>query len=191
VTSILRRVIRVAQKIYFKHLLETLENKTKTMWTIINRVTRKAKKSNHLPHVFKMNNTEVSVEKSAEAFNNYFLNITYDLQIQTDIDISLLKNAYQNDFSQMNIIPVTEGEIQSIICSMKAKDSSGYDGISTKILKICNSLISKPLSYICNKSIQTGVFSDCLKYAIVKPLFKNGGWSSILNYRPVSLLLAF
>jgi hypothetical protein len=65
-------VIREAKKIYFKHLLETSENKTKTMWTVINRVTRKAKKSNHLPHVIKRNNTEVSVEKSAEAFNNCF-----------------------------------------------------------------------------------------------------------------------
>jgi hypothetical protein len=66
----------------------------------------------------------------------------------------------------MNIIPVTEGDIRSLICSLKAKESSGYDGISTKIIMMCNSLISKPLSYICNKSSQTGVFPDHLKYAI-------------------------
>jgi hypothetical protein len=40
----------------------------------------------------------------------------------------------------MNIIPVTEGEIKSIICSQKAKDSSGYYGVSTKTLKMCKSL---------------------------------------------------
>ena len=88
-----------------------------------------------------------------------------DLQIQIDNDVSpitLLKNAYQNDFSQMNIIPVAEGEIQSTVCSLKAKGSTGYDGVSTKILKMCNTLISKPLSYICNKSTQTGAFPDCL-----------------------------
>ena len=105
-----------------------------------------------------------------------------DLSIQIDKDtllISLLKNAYQNGFSQMNIIPVTEGEIHSIICSLKAKDSSRYDGISTKILKMCNSLISNPLSYICNKSFQTGVFPDHLKCAIVKPLYKSGDRSSL------------
>jgi pterin-4a-carbinolamine dehydratase len=60
------------QKNIFKHLLEISENKIKTMWTIINKVTRKAEKSNHLPHLFKMNNKEVSIEKSAEAFNNFF-----------------------------------------------------------------------------------------------------------------------
>ena len=49
--------------------------------TIINRVTRKAKKSNHLPHTFQMDNMEVAIERSAELFNNYFLNIVDNLQI--------------------------------------------------------------------------------------------------------------
>ena len=51
-----------------------------------------------------------------------------ELQIQTDNDfshISLLKNAYQKDFSQTNIIPVTEGEMQSILCSPKQKIQVG------------------------------------------------------------------
>ena len=89
-----------------------------------------------------MNNKEVSIVKTGETFNNYFLNMADDLQVLIDNDTSqnsLLKNTYQNYFSQMNIIPVTEGEIQSIICSLKAKDSSGYDGVSMKILKMCNS----------------------------------------------------
>jgi len=71
------------------------------MWTIINRVTRKAKKSNHLPHALQMDNREVAIERSAEVFNNYFLNIIDDLQIQTGTDISpisLLKDAYQKNF---------------------------------------------------------------------------------------------
>jgi hypothetical protein len=91
----------------------------------------------------------------------------------------------------MNRMPVTAGEIQSIIRSLKAKDSCGYDGISAKILNMCNSLISMPLSYISNKSIQSGVFPDPFKYASVMPLFKKGNWSSISNYRPLSLLPEF
>jgi len=164
------------------------------MWNIINKVTRKAEKSIHLPHSLLINNKEVSIVKTAEALDNYFFNRADDLKIQIDnktSPISLLKNAYRNDFSQMNIIYLTEGEIRSITCSLKAKDSSGYDGISTKILKMYNSLISKPLSYICNKSIQTGVFHDRLKYAIVKPLYKNSDRFNISNYKPISLLPGF
>jgi hypothetical protein len=36
----LKRVIREAKKVYFKHLTKTSENKTKPMWNIINKVTR-------------------------------------------------------------------------------------------------------------------------------------------------------
>jgi hypothetical protein len=80
--STLKRVIREGKKVYFQNLIETAENKTKTMWNIINTVTRKAVKYKHLPHLFKTNNKEVSIVKSTEAFNNYFLNMAGDLQRQ-------------------------------------------------------------------------------------------------------------
>jgi hypothetical protein len=70
-------------------------------------------------------------------------------------------------------------------------NSSGYDGISTKLLKISSSFISSPLTYICNKSISLGIFPDRLKYAVVKPLFKEGDRSSISNYRPISMLSSY
>jgi hypothetical protein len=88
----------------------------------------------------------------------------------------LLKNAYKIDFLSMELIPVTKGEIISIICSLKSKNtcgydgsiicslkskkSSGYDGITSKILKMCSMAISESLSYICNVSIVTGAFPD-------------------------------
>jgi len=39
--------------------------------------------------------------------------------------------------------------------------------------------------------LSTGIFPDRLKYAVVKPIFKNGGKSDVSNYRPISLLPAF
>jgi hypothetical protein len=45
-------------------------------------------------------------------------------------------------------IPTTESEIKYIIKTLKTKNSTGYDGISSRILKNCMDVISKPLS--CN-----------------------------------------
>jgi hypothetical protein len=45
--------------------------------------------------------------------------------------------------------------------------------------------------HIYNKCLISGLFPDRLKYARIIPLFKNGDRSSILNYRPISLLTSF
>jgi len=91
----------------------------------------------------------------------------------------------------MQIVLITEGEIRSIMSSLKSKISSGFDGILTKILKLCGNKISKPPTFIFNKSITMGVFPERLKYAIVIPLRKKGDLSNMANYRPISLLPLF
>jgi hypothetical protein len=45
--------------------------------------------------------------------------------------------------------------------------------------------------YFCNKSIRSGTFPTCLKYSIVKPIFKKGDRENMGNYRPISLLTSF
>ena len=57
-----------------------------------------------------------------------------------------------------------------------------------KFLKVCKSIIIKPLAQIFNKSVLTGVYPDELKVAKVIPLFKNGEKALMSNYRPISLL---
>jgi len=112
---------------------------------------------------FTLNGIEQSPKQAAEAFNNYFLNITENLNINFAKDnnpISLLKKNYPFEFPTRQTVPITEGEIRSIISSLKSKNSSGYDGISTKILKSCGNQIRKPLAFIFNKSIKMGVFSE-------------------------------
>jgi hypothetical protein len=82
-------------------------------------------------------------------------------------------------------------EIENIIKSLKAKESYGYDGITTKILKISAPFISSPLSYIFNKSMISGIFPTRLKFATIKPVLKNGDKKNVANYRPVSILPSF
>jgi len=77
------------------------------------------------------------------------------------------------------------------INSLKIKESSGYDKVSKKILKISVPFISSPLSYICNKSMLSGTFPTRLKYAIAKPLLKKGDNENVANYRPISLPTSF
>jgi hypothetical protein len=75
--------------------------------------------------------------------------------------------------------------------SLKSKNSHGYDGISSRILKVSTPHVLLPLTYIFNKILQTGVFPDRLRFSEVKPLYKKGDKTEFSNYRPILLLPAF
>ena len=62
--------------------------------------------------------------------------------------------------------------LASPLCKLDNKKSSGYDDISVKFLKLCKSIILKPLVLIFNKSVLTGEYPDELKIAKVIPLSK-------------------
>jgi len=110
----------------------------------------------------------------ANAFNTFFTTITEKLNIQQIVKgdtISILKDSLPGNFPIIDIIPITEAEIQSIIHSQKTKKSSGYDEITSKILKACAFVISHPLRYIYNHSLYTGIFPEHLKIAVEKKNF--------------------
>jgi hypothetical protein len=71
------------------------------------------------------------------------------------------------------------------------KGLHGYDKIPPKTLKFSFPFITFPLGYISNKILSTGIFPDRLKYAEIKPLFKDGNENDPFNYRPISLLTTF
>ena len=64
----------------------------------------------------------------------------------------------------------------------------GPNSILTKILKMSQQIIAKPLAYIIKLSFSTGVFPDLLKIANIIPVFKIGDSQDYNNYHPISLI---
>jgi len=133
------------------------------------------------PTITTINNNQ----NSPEAFNKYFLSITENIlqdvrctnkqgsNINKNPNYYLL-NLFHKPLPSIKFKNTSPKETEKIINSLKIKESSGYDEVSTKILKISAPFISSPLSYICNKSMSSGTFPTRLKYATVKPLLKKG-----------------
>ena len=57
---------------------------------------------------------------------------------------------------------------------ISARNSSGPDGITTKLLKVVKPDLISPLTNIVNQTLSTGIFPDRLKIAKVIPIYKKG-----------------
>ena len=75
--------------------------------------------------------------------------------------------------------------------SLKTNKSSDTNEINFNVIKHCFGELCGPLKYLFDSSLQSGVFPDLMKIAIVSPVFKTGDTADISNYRPISVLPCF
>ena len=140
---------------------------------------------------FIVNNKSTTDHKEiADQFNLFFSNIGSTLSDSFEINDNTLDfTDYLNNTAEhrFNFNRITESETLSIINKLRSKNSSGKDEISNNLLKLIKDKISKPLTIIRNQSLKTGMFSEALKIAKVKPLYKKGDNFCLNNYRPISL----
>lgn len=77
--------------------------------------------------------------------------------------------------------PVTETKLIGHLIALKKEKSAGWDGITADDLINIRDFIIGPLLYICNLILETNIFPDVLKLAIV-PIFETANISDINNY---------
>ena len=76
----------------------------------------------------------------------------------------------------------------SVIKELKNNKSTGPSSIPSKFLKLFQTALSKPISFIANLSFSSGTFLNNLKIANVIPIFKKDNHTICNNYHPISLL---
>jgi hypothetical protein len=135
-------------------------NKKKAIWDI---VKLESNKTGNTVKVKTLNVEGTSVNNHqdiANEFDKYFLSIAKNINIDQNYSIShkldnntpghYLLQSFKTPFPNINLKSVSSKEVESVIKSLKTKNSSGYDEIPTELLKINSSFISSPLTYICN-----------------------------------------
>ena len=93
-----------------------------------------------------------------------------------------------NSFSFENF---TEEEVKKEIHKLKSRRKASLESFNPAMLSKIASQIGKPLTYLYNLSINTGVYPASLKLARVIPIYKKESKSNVSNYRPLSLLSIF
>lgn len=82
----------------------------------------------------------------------------------------------------------TDYEIEDIIKEFSINKANDIYGISTKIVKLGGTVISKVIALLFNESLNQGIFPNVLKLGKVIPIRKGDSLFEVSNYRPISLL---
>ena len=186
--------LKRAMKInYYKTTIEANKHCIKSTWKTINQAIGKPNSKTSISQYFTINNNNISDRSEiAKEFNNYFSNIGR----QTSQKVPISNKRYTSyltrpSLNSMYLEPIQETDIINIVNKLKPKTSSGQDEISTKLTKLVINNIISPLTYLINKSLESGIVPQKLKIAKVIPIFKASENNLLKNYRPISLLPAF
>ena len=150
-------------------------------------------------------------KRNAELFNEYFVNITQNLDIPkfaiqmlpADVicidPIDEIIYNYSKHPSILKILETVETsekfyfnrvnntQIERGILELNTKKSAGHDNIPSKVIKDSLTVITPPLTNLFNNSVAENLFPTDLKYANVAPLHKKDDNTRKENYRPISI----
>ena len=152
--------------------LSDLETSAKAYWSIL-KTLYNGKKISLIPPILINKNLISYFKEKANHFNTFFA--SHCTQVSNDNALSNAANSVSN-FS-LSSIQFEYQDILKITHSLNYNKAHGYDDISTRLLKICDSSIVKPLSIIFKNCLQNGTF----------PVHKKGHKQLLQNYHPVLL----
>ena len=90
--------------------------------------------------------------------------------------------------TSLSSIVINGDNVLKLIRSLDVNKSHGFDNISVRMLKLCDTSIIKPLVIIFQNALNDVCFPLMWKKANVTPIHKKGDKTDICNYRLVSVL---
>ena len=185
-----RNNIKLAKQTYYNTKINNSSNKSRETWKIVNKILDRNKNGAKGGITLKVNDRIINdITELATVFAHHFSDTAPKIiEEHFGSNLSLPCTLNENHVNSIYFNPITVEEVHNFIVQLKNKNSTGYDGLTTKIVKNIENNILEPFVYLLNKSIEAGIFPNCLKLATVIPLLKKGDPTDLDNYRQISLL---
>ena len=136
-----------------------------------------------IPPIINNNTFFINSREKAELFNDFFTK-----QCSLNINDSTLPIFESLTNKRIDNVRINDNEILSLIRNLNPNKATGSDGITGKMLLICDESAVLPLKIIFQNILDTSVYPDSWKLANLTPVFKKGDKQLVENYRPISLL---
>ena len=169
--SNVKNMLRASKKHYFTKFFTENSKNIKKLWEGINEIISNKPKTHNTIKCLETKDDNGNIititdpNEIPQIASNYYTNIADKILKKQKYPgnkhfASYLKNPNQNTFTPN---PTTPIEIESIIQEFDSSKSVGPNSLPPKLLKHIAPIVSKPISDICNKSFQQGIFPKNLK----------------------------
>ena len=178
-------LISVKKEEYYDNLSKKLNGpntSAKTYWSIL-KSFYKGIKVPLIPPLLVNNKIVSDFTEKANIFNDFIA--SQCTPINNSSKLPSRKSFKTNN--RLLTLNINKDDILKIIRNLNVNKAHGHDEVSIRMLKICDSVITEPLSIIFKNCIYCGVFPDTWKMSHIIPAHKKNDKRSVNNYRPVSL----
>ena len=166
------------------------------MWSLINSLTGKNKKSTSITEITVDNNNITDSKLSAESFSEYFVNI--GPKLASEASEEFLAQHATNYNPSPTIDPIRDctfyfhhvhiDDIAQALMRLKPNKCTCLYKIPAKFLRLSADITAPSFTYIFNLSLDAGIYVDEWKRAQVIPIYKSEDRRKCENYRPIFIL---
>ncbi|KAL0893228.1 hypothetical protein ABMA27_014835 [Loxostege sticticalis] len=129
------KLLKKLKCLYERSEFQKAKNNPKATWNVIKSITHLASSSSHSTELLDLTNDP---NKSVNQVNDFFVNIGPNLA---------------SKISKSQHISTDESEVEKIIVNLKTDSATGYDGISSAVIKAARNSLVPPITYVCNRSL--------------------------------------
>ena len=186
-----RKLLDKCYNIYMKGKLIDPRN----LWNIVESRVKPDKKGS--PTTINFEGKQIrSPQKLAEVFNEYFIDkietIRSEFKKTDDDPIEILELLIKRPNSTMKLKEITLEETYKIINDMKSSNSTGFDDVSSKILKKIPQISAILMTHSINTIIRASKFPEVYKITKIVPICKpKKSKFELPSYRPIANLTVF
>ena len=166
--TILKQTIRAAKYMYYESSFSRNKTNIRNTWKTINEIISKSPPKKQFPTFFRDGQKEITENcEIANKCNTLFTHIGPNQSNNINYTGDKTYKTYLKERNKVSLIfeKVSETNVTQIINNLPNKNSGGFDGISTIVMKSIKHVILKSLTLIINQIINTGVFPNKLKIA--------------------------
>lgn len=172
---------RTAYSLYLTNVQNNINRDPSLFWQF---VKSKQNKSDVPPNMFFENTAASCPSDICSLFKEFFSSVYSDTNV-------IARPNLVEPFVPIGNLVLNECDILNSLMCLNANKGCGPDDIPAIFLVNCAQSLFRPLTYLFNLSLTSGIFPTIWKTSYIRPIYKSGSKNNVKNYRGISIASLF